>query len=99
MAEKTNFLVQKNRGMTTRVYYTSQTETASKSIIPWGPGGYSMSKQGDHLFCSHISFSYFLWISEQTISFPYTALTEWYYNPEGVSLRAQYEPIFKYTSG
>jgi hypothetical protein len=34
MAEKTKLLVQKNRGVTTRVYYKSQTEIANKSIIP-----------------------------------------------------------------
>ena len=76
--------------MTTRVYYTSQIETANKSIIPCEPGGYSMSKRGDHLFCPHISFSYFFMDLRTNNTFPYTTLTEWYYNPEGVCLRARY---------
>ena len=70
MAEKTNLLVQKNRSMTTRVYYKSQTEIDKKSIILWEPGGYSMSKQGDHLFCPHISFVYFYGSQNKQYHFP-----------------------------
>jgi len=39
MVGKTNLLVQKNRGMTTRVYYKSHTEIAKKTNIAWEPGG------------------------------------------------------------
>jgi hypothetical protein len=65
MAEKTNFLMQKNRGMTTRVYYKSQTEAGNKSIIPWESGGLTILCSA-HTF--HVCIRY--WSQNRQYNFP-----------------------------
>ena len=32
------------------------------------------------MFCPHIEFMFYVWISEQTEIFPYTSLSDWFYN-------------------
>jgi hypothetical protein len=55
-----------------------------------------MSKRCDHLTLLRSAHTFhlciFLWILEQTISFPYTALAERFYNQEAEWLRARHEP-------
>jgi len=55
-----------------------------------------MSKQGDHLTILRSAHTFHLCIlygsQKKTISFPYTALTEWFYNTERECLRERYEP-------